>query len=437
MRRPLRRLAALIGIALLAGCGGGAPEIERIILISIDTLRPDYLGCYNQQRSTPNIDALAAEGTLFTDALAQGAATAASHKSIFYSLYWAVHRTGVRSVPREGPVSPIEVIREAGFETAAFVGGGQLHPRYGFDRGFDEYTLAVQGDPQPLETLRSRARGWLEARGEEPFFLFLHNYQVHAPYNPPEPYRQRFAGWYEGDLDLGIEGWRKIYGVTEVGPEVARLIRDLYRAQIAYVDDFMGWLFDDLRELGLDERTMIVFLSDHGQSLGEDGFWGHNRLDEVQLRIPLILRIPGMAPTRIEAPVESIDVMPTIFALLGLEPPYRFQGRNLLPYLLGGEPWPEERIRIAEFGHKASVRDGEWKIIFDSRKRSRVRLWRLRGVEEMRYKNGEVPEAQELERHYLRMLSDSADLRRSFRGHRNPARDTEVREQLRALGYIQ
>ncbi len=454
MRRPLRRraappgtaslrirlallsLAAALLVAPLAGCGG-APETGGVLMISIDTLRPDFLGCYDPARSTPNIDALAAEGALFADALAQGPSTAISHKSIFSSLYRAVHRTGIRRVPRQEPVSPLEVMQRAGFKTAAFVGGGQLHPRYGFAKGFDEYNVSEAGDPRPLETLREQARGWLEAHGDEPFFLFLHTYQVHAPYDPPQPYRQRFAGWYEGDLDLSIKGWRQIYGVTDVGPEVARLVRDLYSAQIAYVDDFMGWLAEDLRELGLDDETAIVFLSDHGQSLGEGGVWGHNRLYEAQLRIPLILKVPGLAPARIEAPVEAIDVMPTLFAVLGLEPPYRFQGDNLLPRLRGEAPWPERRLRIAESGHYASVRDGEWKIVFDAREREVGRLVRLHGLEEQRRKIAGSEKVAELRRHYQKMLSESAELRRSFRGHVNPTRDAGVREQLEALGYIQ
>ncbi len=437
IRLALLSLTALLLVAPLAGCGGGS-EIERVVMISIDTLRPDFLGCYDPERATtPNIDALAAEGAIFTDALAQGPSTAISHKSIFSSLYRAVHGTGIRRVPREEPVSPLEVMQRAGYRTAAFVGGGQLHPRYGFDKGFDEYNLSVAGDPRPLETLRERARGWLEMNRKEPFFLFLHTYQVHAPYDPPERYRERFAGWYEGDLDLSIKGWRQIYGVTDVGPEVARLIRDLYSAQIAYVDDFMGWLAEDLRELGLDDDTAIVFLSDHGQSLGEGGYWGHNRLHEVQLWIPLILKIPGLAPARIEAPVEAIDVMPTLFSLLGLEPPYPFQGEDLLPRLRGEAPWPAKRLRIAESGHNASVRDGEWKVVFKPRKRESGRLVRLHGLKEQRRKMAGSEVAGELRRHYQKMLSESGDLRRSFRGHVNPTRDAEVREQLEALGYIQ
>ncbi len=443
MRRAPRRLAALAGTALfaalLAGCGGGAPEIERVILISIDTLRPDFLGCYEPAHSTPNIDALAAEGALFTDALAQGPSTAISHKAIFASLYRAVHRIGIRSVPQEEPVSPLEVMQQAGFGTAAFVGGGQLHPKYGFDKGFDEYTLALDDDPQPLETLRARARGWLEKHGGEPFFLFLHTYQVHAPYNPPERYRQRFAGWYEGDLDPSVKGWRlRFLGEDgELGEAEVRLIRDLYAALVAYVDEFMGWLAEDLRELGLDDETAIVFLSDHGQSLGEQGFWGHNHLREIQLRIPLILKIPGMAPSRVDAPVEAIDVMPTLFPLLGLEPPYPFQGVNLLPFLRGEAPWPAERLRIAETGHNASVRNREWKIIFDPRKRALGRLVRLRGLEEERRNAAGSEVAHELRRHYQKMVSDTVDLRNSFRGHSNPTRDAAVRKQLKALGYIQ
>ena len=205
-----RTIAALGLIGALAcsptgrGAGsaaGESPAPRSVVLISIDTLRPDFLGAYRPEREgTPAIDRLASEGIVFEDVLAQGASTAISHKSILYSLYPAVHKTTIRTVPTESLTAPVEALRASGLRTGAFVDGGQLHPRYGFGTGFERYESHGDGE-RSLDDLAALARGWLAAHRDEPFLLFLHTYQVHAPYDPPAELRERFAGWYEGDLD--------------------------------------------------------------------------------------------------------------------------------------------------------------------------------------------------------------------------------------------
>ncbi|MCP4378068.1 MAG: sulfatase-like hydrolase/transferase, partial [bacterium] len=174
-----------------------------MILISVDTLRPDFLGCYDPDLDTsPNIDRLAAESAVFTDVLAHAPSTTISHKSIPYSVYPAVHKTTFDRIPDELVPSPIEALRNAGFTTAAIVGGGGLAPELGFPKGFGSYKVLPRlKTGEQLETLRVESRRWLKEHREDDFFLFLHMYQPHCPYSPPEKYAKRYAGWYRGDVD--------------------------------------------------------------------------------------------------------------------------------------------------------------------------------------------------------------------------------------------
>ena len=431
----------LLVVCAAAGCAGSSreevSEIDSVLLISIDTLRPDYLGAYDSQRlSSPHIDRFAEEGVVFLDALAQGSSTAISHKSILYSLYPTIHQTSFTSAPDETLTSPVEELRRSGLSTGAFVGGGQLHPAFGFTRGFEDYVVKLKGQEKPLENLRDRALAWLRDRGDDPFFLFVHSYQVHGPYDPPEPYRSKHAGWYEGSFDPSAKGWSKIYDRDNLSADETKLVRDLYTAQIEYVDDFIRDLFEGMRELGVWNSTLVVFLSDHGQSLGEDGLWGHNQLVERQLRIPLIVRIPGIEAARIEAPVESVDVMPTIFSALGIEPPFEFQGRDLLPAMRGRESWPAERVRIAETNGRVSIRDSEWKIVISRTSRAE-QIFMLQGVEEALWEGEPPPAVSELKSAYSRTMRSAGEIAESFVPTGiDPKKNRRAMKQLKALGYV-
>jgi len=343
-------------------------RLDKVILISVDTLRADFLGCYNPAVTfTPNLDEFAAEAALFLDVLSQAPSTTISHKSILYSLYPSIHKTTSSSVPTETRPSPLEALQAQGLLTAGLVGGGKLARELGFDRGFDSYWYPEpREDPDTLmrqvETLERAALPWLEEHDDESFFLFLHTYQPHAPYLAPHAYLGRHAGWYEGDLGLGLLGHD--YNRSAMSEDDGLFVRDLYAAEVEYTDASLGRIFDKLKELGIYDETLIVFLSDHGESLGERGHWGHSRLYNVQLRVPLMIRVPGMGPARVAGPVETVDVMPTIFSALGLTHDLPFQGRDLMAAISGYGRLEPGRCRIAEQGRRASVQDGEWKAIF-------------------------------------------------------------------------
>lgn len=441
------------GLLLVSGCdqpkddpAPAPPAIDRVILISVDTLRPDFLGFYNPDvTNTPNFERFAAEGSVFSDVLAQGASTAISHKSIFYSLYPAIHRTTINSVPRETLVSPLEAMQNSGFLTAGFVGGGQLNNKYGFTKGFDEYTIIPRFKPREvgendLELLERLSFAWLDQHSSERFFLFLHTYEVHCPYVPPAAYLNEISDSYEGSIDPKGKCGDKFYNQIEMDRDDYRFIRELYAAEIHYVDVFLGKLFSQLERLDLYDSTLIVFLSDHGESFGERDRVGHNQLYDVQLKVPLVLRVPGLGPAKIDAPIELMDVMPTIFSLLGIEPPYEFQGMDLLPALLNQQKLPPTRSRFSQQLRLAAVDEAGWKAIFHLKNRGEDQLYFLPDdPEELTNLANSQPERfAGLKRKFSNRMNAQADLRQHFLlgADTDPTQDRDTREQLEALGYF-
>ena len=304
-----------------------ARSSSPVLLITVDTLRADRLGCYGTRRmETPAMDALAAEGVRFEDALAQVPITLPSHTVILTGTYPMYN--GVRDFTSHGIPPGIGLLAEAfkrqGYQTAAFVSAFVLDSTWGFGRGFDTYDDHF--DPRQFETrnpgniqrradetidrllawLRSRAAGPAAGR---PFFVWLHLYDPHSDYNPPEPFHTRYAG-------------------------------RLYDGEVAYTDSQLARLFAELRRRGLYDRALIVLLSDHGESLGEHGEDEHGFfVYNSTLHVPLIFKLPrGQAPPRvIQGPVGTIDVAPTLLDLLRLQDPIRrqFQGSSLAALILG------------------------------------------------------------------------------------------------------
>lgn len=350
----LARLGGLLALGLgLGACGASeapAPSEARpnVILISIDSLRADHLECYGYGRSTsPSIDALAAEGALFEQAIAQAPWTLPSHASLFTSLYVRTHQTG--DVSRRLPPFPTLAteLGEAGYATMAVVGGTFMQTDFGLDRGFQQYDdeLAKAGHRQSHraitspETLEKSLR--LLDGTTAPFFLFVHFWDVHYDYIPPAPYDTLFDPDYEGDLT-----GHRFYGNDAVNADMdARDLEHvvaLYDGEIAWVDEHVGRLLQSLEERGLADDTLVVLTADHGDEFFEHGLKGHTHsLYEELLHVPLVLRGPGVAAAaRIPERVELVDVMPTVLDLVGLPIPDGAQGRSLRPLLEGSELAP-------------------------------------------------------------------------------------------------
>ena len=371
--RVIRRWIALASAALgLLGCGEPEPAAERLnlVLISLDTCRADRLDMYGAGRSnSPRLAAFAAECAVFTDCLAQSTSTGPSHRSLFSGQF--VHRHGMHdNYFTEAPYTLAGELRAAGYVTAAFTGGGYVRRKYGFDQGFEVFQEPA-GRPytRNFPEVLPVARGWLAQAGERPFFLFVHGYDPHCPYWPPEPWRSQYGGWYQGEFSpqdqCGRADFEPLIRSGAFGPDERRYVNDLYDAALASADEQIGRFLDELRARGLLERSLVVITSDHGESLGEHDWVGHTRMWEEQLRVPLMIRFPdGAYAGRYDDPVMLVDVFSTALSALGRPIPDGAQGADLMPRLRGGAPLARERLRLAEFGAREALRfDDRWKLV--------------------------------------------------------------------------
>jgi arylsulfatase A-like enzyme len=368
---------------MLAACGRSrAPP--NVILVSIDTLRADHLGCYGYGEPTsPWIDGLASRGVLFTRAFSQASWTLPSHASMLTSRYPSSHgvETPNRTLPDSIPLLS-EVLAENGYSTAAFVTWVFVSKEYGFARGFDTFTeLLPPKDARGAGTKHSvKAADFADMVGEwahevptEPFFLFLHLFDPHLSYSPPLSDARLFDPDVE-DTKHGNYGAVKpfIKGLNPEGPtmpatEVER-VAALYDGEIHYTDTQLGRLFGVLEDAGLMDDTLVVLTSDHGEELGEHGSMeGHQwTVYEETTHVPLLIRLPDEGPAGLELDpiVQSIDIAPTILDVLGIDPPSGFQGRSLLPAIRGEAL--DERPAFSStrrFGRKDSVRTDRYKLI--------------------------------------------------------------------------
>ncbi len=334
--RPVLRLPVFLAAGLLAACGPHRPEPPNVVLITVDTLRADQLGCYGGAATTPHIDRLAREGTLFLNAASPMPSTRPAHFSLLTSLYPRQH--GVLSNAdslAEGIVTLPQLFAAAGYRTAAFTGVKLLAPGSGAERGFATFESPELGQ-RIAEEVAPQARAWVRSHADGSFFLWLHVYDPHIPYAPPD------AARIPRPAELPAE-------VSEFSrPQIRPLLegnggdlplwlleyaRELYRSEVEYVDRQLGELLATLDELSLTADTLVVFTADHGECFGNGYYFEHGRcLFDGAVRVPLILRYPPAidAGAEISRQVELLDVAPTLLALAGLPVPPPFGGRSLL-----------------------------------------------------------------------------------------------------------
>jgi arylsulfatase A-like enzyme len=328
-------------------------EARRIILISIDTLRADHLGCYGYPKTTtPQIDLLASDGVTFLDTYAASPWTLPSHVSLLTSLYSVHHQVYCDDESMDPAlVTLADVLRQQNFYCAAFTGGGFVSSVYGFSKGFDSYSDDAGSvfRQDSAEHLFNLASEWLESHRDQSFFLFLHTYQPHNPYACPYPYKTMFldegARWRHLDLTSYLGGKP---GIFRELPDAERSnIIGLYDGEIRYTDEkFVGPLIERLKEMGIYDQTMIVFTGDHGEEFYEHGGWGHGHsLYDECLKVPLIIKFPGslFRGQKISAFISLVDVFPTILEEMGIglsELP--IDGRSLFPLIEGKEKGDRE-----------------------------------------------------------------------------------------------
>jgi arylsulfatase A-like enzyme len=348
----------------------------NVILISIDTLRADHLGCYGYPReTTPNLDEFSRQAVRFETTIAHAPSTTASHASIFTSLIPPHH--GAQRSKRQ-PISDkvrtmAEILREAGYRTVSYNGGGQVSAEYGFDRGFEVYELERGGFAETV----TKAVRWMQRHPDEKFFMFLHTYEVHAPYQPDPEFMEIFDAGYAGELGDQIP-MRLLLdineGKTTVDEPDVRHIVNAYDAEIRSMDRAFGLLVRFLAARELLEKTIVIFTSDHGEEFDEHAQIGRHSFalyDEV-LRVPLIIRLPGsrLASTAVAQPVRSIDILPTLVELLGLESSDQFEGSTLTPLMRGRKS--ADRVAVSQVDSRndpspISIRTGGEKLILGTR----------------------------------------------------------------------
>lgn len=328
-----------------------------IILISLDTLRADHLGCYGYQRPTsPNIDALAEDSVLFQHTYAASNWTLPSHVSLLTGLSTLSHQV---YHPRErissSTVMLAEILRQRHFFCSAITGAVLVSSAYGFSRGFDTYRQieGFIGFENSAGRVSRAAADWLAKNGGKDFFLFLHTYQVHDPYSCPPPYNAMFlkenSRWKRLNLLRYLGGKKGSF--KELPEEKRENIIGLYDGEIRYTDErLIGPLVEELHKLGLYDRTMIVLTSDHGEEFYEHGAWlHHNSLYDESIRVPLIIKFPRsqFRGRSLRTLVRQIDIMPTVLEGFGIEAPgWKPEGRSLLPVINGKEE--EDRIFLAD-----------------------------------------------------------------------------------------
>jgi arylsulfatase len=459
-QRSFARLAApalLFLLLLQTGCSGerpgGAGDVTakpNIILISLDTLRADRLHCYGYERETsPAIDAFAAEGYLFKDVLSQYPTTPQSHASLLTSRYYA---TLSASMIREQPFPVMaEILKDAGYVTAGFVDGGYMKKAfgYGFDRGFDLYD--DEGPPVEagkelawlgISHINEKVFAWLEKERKEPFFLLFHCYDIHCPYTPPEPYFSRYTADYTGRLEVAGK-CGSYFNSQNLNDVDYRFLSDLYDGGVAYTDHELGKFFRRLKALDLYRDALIILCSDHGESLGENGYVGHNRLKRHQLRVPLIIKLPGGGSGRTATPVRLLDILPTLIDYLGLTAPPGLEGASLLPLMGGGPPaYQAADLRISERDHYRWIEaEGRWGLWYNLTGRE-VRLYDLErdpGLED-NVAEENMPVVESIFRRFreTRSFTDGRFMLTAEAAARKPGSviDGETREQLKKLGYL-
>ncbi|HED66295.1 MAG TPA: hypothetical protein ENJ09_12160 [Planctomycetes bacterium] len=371
MTNSTLRLLGLAALVMLGGCGGGEKvHHPNLVLISIDTLRPDFLGAYGHPRPTsPDIDAFAAQGVRFTDVTSASPWTLPSHASMLTGLYPSSH--GVEDHDRQLTKETLgTVLKRAGFETLAVVNSHNIgDKRFGLLRGFEKSTYQIETEFDPETKLitnqgpkiAKRAIEYLRARDpERPFFLFLHFYDVHTDFTPDPKWKLEFVGPYSGELNGNTQQLIR-YRTKEnvLAPEDVVWLEEMYEAEIRTFDGVFRRVLDYLDASGLAEDTVVAVTADHGEEYYEHHGVLHGRTyyQEV-IRIPLLLRGPGIpAGLEVDTPVHLVDLTRTLYGLVGVEPPAGLDGIDLSPAWTGGV-LPADRTLFAEADHNNRV-DGE------------------------------------------------------------------------------
>ncbi len=429
---------------------GSAEGKPNFLLISLDALRYDHLGCYGYSRDTsPEMDRLAEEGLKFQWAFCQAPTTLPSHMSTLTSLYPTVHgcRMG-RKLPGYR-LTLAEYLREHGYATAGFVDGGYMSDWYGFGQGFDLYDDRAKGFAAATRCMFR----WLDGgASDRPFFALMHTYDIHSPYDPPEPYKSMFTDpRYEGGFDPSSAELKRVRKRVDTTPELGhglsdedvQFIVDRYDGGIRYVDDLMGRLVRGLKDRGLLDSTWIVITADHGEEFAEHGAFLHGMLYITVARVPLIISPPryageGRAITEI---VELLDLMPTFLESAGIAPADTLQGQSMI-HLIDGDSSGWVNLAFTEHhakGNRRSVVSPTLHII-TSLEHGEFEVYDYH-ADPLELNQLDDPsraeEIEELKQILKDWMMEQIYLAAGEEGMKPAEIDQETIDQLRSLGYIE
>ncbi|MHC4388839.1 MAG: sulfatase-like hydrolase/transferase [Planctomycetota bacterium] len=395
-------------------------EVRNVLLISIDTCRADYLGCYGYpRRISPNIDAVAGEAILFENASTSVPLTLPAHSTMLTGTTPLYHRIHDNLGYKLGAsnITLSEIMHEHGYTTGAIVSSFVLDSKFGLDQGFDSYNdrfeQEVRGgyhSERKGDEATRLAIKWLEENKDDKFLLFLHYFDPHHRYEPPEPYASEFAD-------------------------------DLYAGEIAYTDHCIGQVIDSLKDMGLYESTLIIIVGDHGEMLGEHGEAEHGYfIYQSAIRVPLVFKLPGRnRRNRVSNVVSLTDIVPTVCATLGIPPPAHAHGKDLSEYFSRKTVSGQARFVYCESltptKHNANalvgvVSDG-WKYIQTTRPE-------LYNLSKDPYEGNDLSEKEPQMSHFLRehLKAIMEEQTREGDSDSKLELDEETRKRLESLGYL-
>ncbi len=398
----------------------------NLVVITLDTTRADRLGAYaHPNAGTPNLDALATEGATFEHASTAAPLTLPAHSSLFTGRFPPEH--GVRDnggyFLNDSETTLAEVLKARGYATGGFIAAYVLDSKWGINQGFDTYfdnfdlskyrVLSMSAIQRPGNEVVDQALPWIDQHRDRRFFAWIHLYDAHTPYNPPEPYRSRYPD-------------------------------DPYQGEISFADSQVGRVVQALRDRQLLDRTIIVVMGDHGESLNDHGEATHGFfVYESVMHVPLMIHAPfsAMQSRRVADPVRSVDIMPTVLDLLNVPAPHvSIDGQSLAPLMVGAkkemglEAYAEAVYPLHHFGWSdlRALRQGRYKLIAAPR----PELYDLQ--EDPREQSNIFPDRQALGD---RMLGRLAELEAHFEKSA-PAKgqtvevDPDAKARLAALGYV-
>jgi arylsulfatase A-like enzyme/Tfp pilus assembly protein PilF len=430
-RSSVARSLVVAALALLAAACAPEPPLN-VLIVTLDTTRADHLGPYGREGArTHSLDRLAAEGVVFENCFSAVPVTLPSHSTIMtgtYPLAHGVRDNGLFQLP-EGAITLAEVLHDHGYRTGAAIGAFPLTSEFGIQQGFDffddhvtiateDYRGEVDGgaaklffDERPAPRVNDAILPWLRQRSDKPFLAWIHYWDAHQPFLAPPPYDQLFAD-------------------------------DLYRAEIAFVDESLGRILDELERQGVLEHTLVVVTGDHGEGRGEHDEETHSQLAyNATLHVPLIVRMPGLAGGhRVSRRVGTVDILPTVLDLLGLPIPEPVQGRSQAPLIRQRSDEPSRGLYYSEtLSPRFSHGWGELRVLYEGDLKyihgPRPELFDLAtDPDELRDLTASRPqEAARMEQALAAFMARNAQQTSADAAQEV---DPETRQRLIALGYV-